>query len=618
MRICVAQVRVRAAALDANFNTIRDAVERAMSQNADIALFPEMVLPGYFVGDHWESTEFLRQCEKFHDKIAALSQKIVIIFGSVGVDWKRRNEDGRVRKYNAAYIAERGALKTNPSTGLGFWPKTLLPNYREFDDSRHFFDLRKLALEQDVPLRTLLAPTVVTLNDNTKKWLGIGLCEDGWDVHYSSKPYDIICQSAKKPDLLINLSCSPYTRGKFARRAQIFSDKALHCNAPFIYVNAVGMQNVGKTIYTFDGQSGLYSNSGFSPIAPAFIETVQTFDLNEWLADSHKRQSNKPSNHTEETIVALEQGLKYIREEWALEKAVIGVSGGIDSALSATLHARVFGSENVSCINLPSRYNSQLTKDAASRLARNLGCTFASMSIEESVKLTEQQLSEARTQGLSVPAKIPQLVKENIQSRDRGARLISATAASLGAVFPCNANKTELTVGYSTLYGDQAGYLAPLADLWKGEVYEVARYYNSHMYGSTIIPDDSLTVVPSAELSSDQDVSVGRGDPFDYPYHDALFRLWVESWERYDFDRTVNAWKDGTLATLLGFNSPSELERKFSSEEAFVNDLQRWWKAYTGMGAFKRMQAPPVLALSRRAFGFDHREAIGLHLMRGK
>lgn len=618
VRICIAQIRIRAAALETNFSAIKAAIKKAIEHNADIILLPEMCLPGYFLGDLWESSDFLRRCDFFHQKIAEMSQGITIIFGSIGIDAANKNEDGRIRKYNAAYVAERGALKKNDSIGLHFWPKTLMPNYREFDDTRHFFDLRKLALERDVPLRTLISPVSLTLKAGAVLTIGVGLCEDGWDVHYSCKPYDIMCQSPPKPDLLVNLSCSPYTRGKFERRKQVFSDKANQCNTPLFYVNAVGMQNVGKTVYTFDGQSGVYANNTFSAVGNAFDEMVMTHELSEWLNSARKHEESSSSHHLEETFAALEKGLSYIRDEWGLERVVIGVSGGIDSALSATLHSRVFEPKNVSCINLPSRFNSELTQTAASKLAQNLGCKFASMSIEKSVALTEMQLTEARSQGLTIPQVIPQLVNENIQARDRGARLISATAASLGAVFPCNANKTEMTVGYSTLYGDQAGYLAPLADLWKGEIYDLARFYNERVFGFSVIPDETLKVIPSAELSAAQDVSAGQGDPFDYPYHDALFRLWVESWDRYDFDRTLLAWHDGSLASLLGLSSHSELQCKFSSDQEFEADLKRWWNAYIGMGAFKRMQAPPVLALSRRAFGFDHRESIGLHLTRGK
>jgi len=617
VRICIAQIRVRAAALETNFKAIRSAVETAVTENADVILLPEMCLPGYFIGDLWESSDFLRRCEVYHQKIAQLSHEITIIFGSVGIDGSRKNEDGRVRKYNAAYLAESGALRNNTAAGLRFWPKSLMPNYREFDDSRHFFDLRKLAFEREVPLQTLLSPVCINLKNGTTMNLGIGLCEDGWDVNYSSKPYDLLCRSQSKPDILVNLSCSPYTRGKSERRRQIFSDKSALCKTPLFYVNAVGMQNVGKTVYTFDGQSGIYSSEGFAPVGEPFAEAVVTHDLPEWL---NKTIDSSPTEtlQTKETFLAIETGLHYIRDEWHLNKAVIGVSGGIDSALSATLHARVFGPENVSCVTLPSRFNSQLTQTAAAQLAQNLGCRFASLSIEQSVALTEAQLAEARTQGLNLPQKIPQLVRENIQARDRGARLISATAASLGAVFPCNANKTELTAGYSTLYGDQAGYLAPLGDLWKGEVYALARYYNDEVFDFSMIPEESLNVTPSAELSEEQDISAGHGDPFDYPYHDALFKLWVESWDRFDLERTREAWHDGSLAGLLGLDSKAQLDAKFPTTQKFEADLERWWRAYTGMGAFKRMQAPPVLALSRRAFGFDHREAIGLHLMRGK
>lgn len=617
MRICIAQIRTKSAAVEENFSQIEQALYYAQRQQADLIVFPEMAIPGYFVGDAWERQSFLQKCNEYNLRIASLSSDAPVIFGSVGIDPVARNEDGRVRKYNAAFIAQNGRLLINPATNLPFWPKTLMPNYREFDDSRHFYDLRKLAQERQRPLQKLLTLVELKLANGQTIKTGVGICEDAWSDDYGLHPYDMMASEHGAADLLVNISCSPFTLGKQARRKKLFGRISQKHACPMVYVNSVGTQNVGKTIYSFDGDSGVYFPNGFEGVASPFEATNGILTVDKRQTSSTQNNfplSSETAHRVTELQASLEAGLRFVREEWRLEKVVVGVSGGIDSALSAVLHSRVFGAENVFCVNMPSQFNSPLTKNAAQNLARNLGCRYASVGIEDSVGLTLRQLESARAQGLPIPENLPSLVRENIQARDRGSRIIAGVSASLAAVFPCNANKTELTVGYSTLYGDHAGYLAPIADLWKGDVYALARHYNEAVFTSEIIPSDTLTVVPSAELSDEQDVTQGKGDPLCYPYHDALFRLWVEDWNRFDFEATLAAWDSGTLDVHLGPDASQHMRRLFKSRDEFRKDLKRWWNAYVGMGAFKRVQAPPILAVTRRAFGFDHREFIGAPL----
>jgi NAD+ synthase (glutamine-hydrolysing) len=180
-------------------------------------------------------------------------------------------------------------------------------------------------------------------------------------------------------------------------------------------------------------------------------------------------------------------------------------------------------------------------------------------------------------------------------------------AASAGGVFTCNANKSELTVGYSTLYGDLGGYLANIADLWKGEVYALARHLNDKVFGRPVIPEGIFTVTPSAELSAAQNVDEGKGDPIQYPYHDCLFRSWVERWDRATPEDILDWYAAGELEQRLEY--AGRVSDHFPDTGTFIADLERWWNQYQGMGVAKRIQAPPVLGVKRRAFGFDHRES---------
>jgi NAD+ synthase (glutamine-hydrolysing) len=629
-------------------------------QGARVLFCPEMSVPGYLIGDAWERPAFHSAIARAHSTLAAEAHRmgVALVFGSLGVDASARGEDGRQRRYNAAFVTGEAAgaasgFLSHPRTRLPFFPKTLLPAYREFDDPRHFHDLRRLARESGTLPEELAAIVEFAAEDavggakGPTLRAGLSLCEDGWDDDYALSP--LAAQARLGARALFNLSCSPYTFGKRAKRLRLFSGKARSLGVPLFYVNAVGAQNVGKTVYGFDGGSLAFDAAGQCVYEGGFFrEELAVFDVAEdgsdvslvavdTLGEAFTSFPNVPSARPSadatsdsnanaahefddalERIAALENVVSFVCEEWGIGKLVVGVSGGVDSAVSATLFARVLGPSNVACVNMPSRFNSDLTRGAARALCDALGCPFAEAPIQASVDLTLAQLSAltfVAAPGSSSPPPalaLTPLLKENVQARDRSARLLSGIAAGLGAVFPCNANKAEATVGYSTLYGDQSGFLSPIGDLWKHEVYALARAYNQRVFGNEVIPRATLEVVPSAELSDAQDVMRGMGDPIAYPYHDHLFRSWVERWERASPEDALEAWIDGRLEEALGCE-PGLVARLFATPAEFVSDLERWWKAYVGMGAFKRVQAPPVVALSRRAFGFDHRECIGAY-----
>jgi NAD+ synthase (glutamine-hydrolysing) len=617
MRIMIAQIRVIAGNVRQNFEAVRASVEYARSQQVSLVVFPEMAIPGYFVGDAWEREEFLRDCEEASRAVAALSHDVAIVFGSVGVDWKRRGEDGRVRKFNALFCAQNGVLVENPLVSMPFWPKTLLPNYREFDDSRHFYDLRKLSQERGCHVDELVAPLSLKLAGGETWTFGVGVCEDAWADDYNVSIFDRMIKR-HKVDLLLNINCSPYTYGKQKKRERTFGALAQRVGRNLLHVNCVGVQNVGKTVFGFDGSSGVVGPSGRTLFCARFFhEENLVFDASKKddavllvPEDVHAERGAVDSfSRPQEMCLALERIVSSLLLEWKIKRVVVGASGGIDSALSAVLFSRVLGSENVFLVNMPSRHNSDLTKNAAADLAKNLGCPYTVIPIEESCSHTIDQLTRSEFSQTQVRMRPSQFVQENIQARDRGGRILAAVAASLGGVFSCNANKTELTVGYSTLYGDEAGFLAPLADLWKRDVYLLAQYYNDVVFRREVIPVSTLRVKPSAELSPEQDVTKGLGDPIEYDYHDCLFKRWVEAWRRLTPYECLLAYSEGKLEEAIGCET-GLVRKLFPTANLFISDLERWWNLYQGMGAVKRMQAPPVVALTQRAFGFDHREAI--------
>ena len=613
MKIALSQFEIIPSMPTNNAARIINYIEEAKNNKADMIIFPELAISGYLIGDMWESESFIRECEELGEEIIKASKDIFVIFGNVAIDRNKKNFDGRVRKYNALFLAKDGKLIKNPYSKIPypFIIKTLLPNYKEFEDTRHFFSLKDLifenALEDNFDLKEYFNPVEININGE-KINLGLTICEDAWSSNYNLSPMDILNE---KIDLFINISSSPYTLIKDAKRHKMYSDISKKYNKPLIYVNNVGIQNNGKTVYTFDGGSSAYDNNGNIILNSARYEEslyyIETDLIKKEFPKAIKINEENEYKLIYDTII---YGIRKFMKSIGINKVVIGVSGGIDSALSSAVYVNAIGKDNVLLINMPSKFNSNTTKNLAKTLAENLGCAYMVVPIQESVDFTIKQIETCKIikDGEESFLKVSSFIAENIQARDRSSRILSGLAASFGGVFTCNANKTETMVGYSTLYGDGAGFFAALADLWKYQIYELARYINKNIFKKEIIPEGSINIVPSAELSNAQAVDEGKGDPIKYDYHDYLFKALMESWNRILPEDILQMYIDGILEEKIGCEK-GIIKKYFKNDLEFIEDLEKWWRQYMGMAISKRIQAPPILAISRRAFGFGNRES---------
>ena len=613
MKIALSQFEIIPSMPTNNAARIINYIEEAKNNNSDMIIFSELAISGYLIGDMWESESFIRECEELGEEIIKASKDIFVIFGNVAIDRNKKNFDGRVRKYNALFLAKDGKLIKNPYSKIPypFIIKTLLPNYKEFEDTRHFFSLKDLifenALEDNFDLKEYFKPVEININGE-KINLGLTICEDAWSSNYNLSPIDILNE---KTDLFINISSSPYTLIKDTKRHKMYSDISKKYNKPLIYVNNVGIQNNGKTVYTFDGGSSAYDNNGNIIFASnRYEERLYYIEMNLTKKEFPKAIKINEENEYKLIYDTIIYGIRKFMKSIGINKVVIGVSGGIDSALSSAVYVNAIGKDNVLLVNMPSRFNSNTTKNLAKTLAENLGCAYMVVHIQESVDFTIKQIETCKIikDGEESFLKVSSFIAENIQARDRSSRILSGLAASFGGVFTCNANKTETMVGYSTLYGDGAGFFAALADLWKYQIYGLSKYINKNIFKKEIIPEGSINIIPSAELSNAQAVDEGKGDPIKYDYHDYLFKTLIESWNRILPEDILQMYIDGVLEEKIGCEK-GIIKKYFKNDLEFVEDLEKWWRQYMGMAISKRIQAPPILAISRRAFGFGNRES---------
>ena len=612
LKIACAQPEITAGRPDLNTEKILKVIDKTAANGADILFLPECAVPGYLIGDLWEQTTFIEDCETCGQDIinATADNDLCVVFGNIALNKTKVNEDGRVRKYNAAFVAYHGKALGNGKLPYNFTVKHSLPNYREFDDSRYFYSLAQLAAELGTTPDALTAPVEVNIKGQTVK-LGVMLCEDGWTDNYHFNVPQALARAGA--DILCNISCSPFTLNKDAKRHRLFGAQAAEAKLPLVYCNNTGIQNNGKNIFTYDGCSCVYNSDGtLSAEAESYAETVLYFDFD---CETKKINAAPALAETADRTAAIYKAVRYgtqkFLQQLGITKMVVGLSGGIDSAVTAALYADILGPQNVLLVNMPGRYNADLTKDMALKTAQALKTNYMVLPITESVENTFNQVTQtpvtAYNSGTHFNLSVSPYVMENIQARDRGARILAGVAAAFGGAFSCNSNKTEITVGYATFYGDICGAVAPIGDLWKHDVYALGRYLNEKVFAKPVIPEEIFTMRPSAELSPEQTVGNG-GDPLVYSYHDKLFALFVESWRKPSPADILRWYAEGTLAEHLG--CPHQLiDETFKDAAAFIADLERWWKLFCGLAVAKRIQAPPIVSISRRAYGYDHREA---------
>ncbi|MHA1638104.1 MAG: NAD+ synthase [Candidatus Thorarchaeota archaeon] len=553
MKIALVQVNPIVGGIDGNLEIVKEHLMQARDSGAEIIAFPEMVITGYPPQDLLFEKSFITKNKESVLKLAQYTKDIVVIVGFVDY-----NKDGDL--FNAAAVFENGVLKR-------IVHKTLLPTYDVFAEARYFEPSSIDAIQ----------PIAVKIN-GVEVRLGVEICEDLWDDDYDIKVTDILC--SKESDIIINISSSPFHKGKRFERQKLLVDRAKKNNIPIFLVNLVG----GQDELVFDGQSlGVDSSGNLIALGPQFEEAtvLVDLDLETGLAESI---DEPPYDEEEEIFNALVLGIRDYFRKTGFEKGVLGLSGGIDSAITACIATEALGKDNVIGVSMPSKFSSDHSRSDAQLLAENLGIEYVQLPIQDVVNEYHTALESAREQvrrryGIDISEDDP-VADENIQPRVRGNSLMdfSNRFRDLRILVLNTGNKTELALGYCTLYGDMTGGVGVIGDVSKIEVYELSEYYNK-LKGSDVIPRGSITKKPSAELKEDQ------FDPFDFDIVSPLVDDIVEQ-------------RKGKKE-LLDMGYPKDV----------VDDVYRRVR----IAEYKRWQAPPCIRITKKSFGMGWKMPIVNH-----
>ena len=598
MKIALGQLNIQAGNIDANLESMKQMVMDAKAQGAALIIFPEMAVSGYLLGDKLLQRGFVYRLLACNETIKSWSTEIGIIWGNIShTEGSKANRDGRFNRMNSAYFAYQNEWveKANGSNP-GLYHKHCLPDYRFFDDSRIFKSGVEVSLENKQTMDHGIEPFIFTYEDETVR-IGLEVCEDLWSKDYNIDPTSTYIQ--KGVDFIINISSSPWTLNKEQSRVKRIQEHvAFHQDkmVPIIYVNAAGMQNNGKNVLVFDGDSTIYGKDGKiqAECPDNFEQYLGVFDLQERYPQP--MQKDKLLNALVHAIREFDKQLLKGKTPW-----IIGLSGGLDSSVNAALLVLALGKHRVIAYNMASRYNQAKTKSIAAESAERLGIEYHEGSIEALVQSTVDTLKDYEI------AAVEGLAFENIQARIRG-HLLSSFASYKGGVICNNGNKVECALGYATLYGDTIGALSPLGDCTKMDLFHLAKRLNA-LFDSEVISKDLIPTIeansihfglaPSAELRTNQ------LDPMKWVYQDWLVQYFsqypshhfIEWLEIYLNDQ----WQSLEIAPWMRYY-------KLDEPKNFVEDIQ-WFMRAWHFAVFKRIQFPPVVTVSRGSFGFDYRES---------
>lgn len=612
LKIACAQMEVKPFEIEKNLVTMCNFINEARDNDCDIVAFPEMCISGYLLGDTWCNEEWCNTLMSCNDNILRFSKDIVIIYGNIYIDYKNVNKDGRTRKYNAAYVVKNGERFVK--NGLDFIndsvaTKTLLPNYRIFDDERYFFSTQEQSLDLNCDIKDLLKPFKVKINDSFIN-IGVEICEDLWFNDYkndgkSLNVTKILIENGA--DVIINLSASPWTFGKDIARNNRIKDAYKECFTllpfskfvPFFYVNCCGVQNNGKNIVTFDGGTTVYNEDAeiIQKLQTPYVPSILIHDT----SVKYLPIKTTDISRIEQKYQAIIQGIKGLDDIIGNSNFpyIVGLSGGIDSAVVACLLEQAVGYSRVRLFNLPLEHNGISLITCAYNIAKALIIPLETIPIqdlvEENLKLVEY-------------LKPSELNKENVQAKIRGTSILSNIAGILNGVMTCNGNKVEIALGYATLYGDINGAIAPIGDLLKTEVFELAKFLNEEIYHREVIPNSLLPdeyfgffIPPSAELKQNQK------DPMKWGYHDALISTFTD-YKKVNFETICDWYLNKTICKNLHISE--ELFRRYELHipKVFIDDIE-WIVTSMNKAIFKRIQSPPIIVLSKGAYGYDIRES---------
>lgn len=543
MKITVAQLNYHIGNFERNKNLICSAITKAKAVGSDLIVFSELCIPGYPPLDLLDRLDFIEKCNLTVSQIANECRGIAAIVGSPSLN---KNPEGK-KLFNSALVLSEGKIIFSAN-------KALLPTYDIFDEYRYFEPEKQFSIFSFKGVRIALT-----------------ICEDLWDEQpfenefekarlYTVSPMEELAKH--NPDIIINISASPFSYTKIVSKENIFRSKAIKYKIPVITVNQTG----GNTELLFDGASLVLNNNGeiFKHL-PFFEEAIETFSLDD-LKSFHPNESKVNPDPISLIHKALVTGIRDYFAKTGFKTSIIGLSGGIDSAVCLCLATEALGNENVRVLLMPSRYSSDHSVKDAVELSEILKVHYDIVSIEKPFNAFEEELAPL-FEGKNID-----VTEENIQARIR-ALLLMAVSNKYGPILLNTSNKSEAAVGYGTLYGDMAGGLSVIGDVYKTDVYRLAGYINRER---KIIPENIIKKFPSAELRPDQ------ADSDSLPDYNIL---------------------DSILHQYIELQKPAESIIRDGADKETVYKVIKM----INLNEYKRYQAPPVLRISSKAFGAGRR-----------